>query len=435
MLARQHHSARELSFSVTNESKFRSFKTKPSFNPSTNPPTLGSDLDLRTQLEQWVRTQLNERCSGDYHSDYVVTLMPLSGDAGFRQYYRSIAAESNPQAKKATGTGGANGPASNQSLCAASQSFLAVYAPPQTEDSQRFADLARLLRRNGVRAPQIIASDLEAGFLLLEDFGSVHLADRLQNDASLYYGEALLSLLRIQAIAIEAARELGIQDYSEAIAKREFDLCADWFASQWLGIDLSDTEHIVFHNAFSVLFEAFEAQPQVLVHRDFHSRNLMIAADESMGVIDFQDALIGPAAYDLISLTKDCYIKWPDDLVDSWNLGYAKLACASGLFPNELLFDSDADNEREKARRWLDQCNFVALQRHIKVLGIFARLAIRDGKTRYLNDLPRVFEYVMQALQRYHEREPALNSLYQFFASRLAPAFEKAMLAQQSKQT
>lgn len=407
-------------------SGFESIESKTDMADHTLIASAELKSNIQTALELWVHQQLSLTSA-----TFTLSLMPLGGDAGFRQYFRVLASEqfTPPQQKKQECEAADRALATNTSAVGlrAPQSLLAVYAPPQTEDNQRFCDIAELLRANGVRAPSILAKDIERGFLLLEDFGSVHLADRLQENASLYYGEALLSLVKLQSIPLHLSETIGITSYTEREAKREYDLFQQWFVDEWLKLKLNRDEKNAIEQAFYVLFEAFKKQPQVLVHRDYHSRNIMVSGDESLGIIDFQDALIGPACYDLISLTKDCYVSWPEKMVDNWNLGYAKLACASGLFDDDLLYDNDEASEQAKARAWLEQCDLVGLQRHIKVLGIFTRLAIRDGKQRYLQDLPRVFSYVESMLSRHRGEHAALSALSTLLMAKVKPAFSAAM--------
>ena len=415
----------------------------PAFTTACAPAGSYGDIQDTTieGLRRWVGKQL-EQATGD---KVEVVLSSLGGDAGFRSYYRV-----------------------NRHPSSGAPSFLAVNAPPETEDSARFIELAKFLRGHGIPAPAVIAADLGRGFLLIEDFGSVHLADRLEDGAELYYGEALMVMLRMQSLPLaqqdegskaqqdegskaqqdegskapHGKRSKAPQDssssqqqgnsaktpvpalaaYDQALVGKEYALFTEWFLP-WIAIEPCEDEASAIQALGEELAAVFAEQPQVFVHRDFHSRNLMLDAQERLGLIDFQDAVLGPVTYDLISLTKDCYRRWPDACVNRWNLAYAKMACSAGLLPKALLYDDDPELQAKKIERWHGWCDLTALQRHIKVLGIFVRLAERDGKTGYLADLPRVFSYVADTLAHYKDRSPAFAKCHELFERRVLPAF------------
>lgn len=285
----------------------------------------------------------------------------LPGDAGFRAYYR----------------------------LASEPPLLAVSAPPATEKNKAFMEVGQLLRKGGVLAPAVAACDLDQGFFIVEDFGPTLLLDVLtDNNVERLYNTALSTLGQIQRCVKDAK---VLPEYSAELLREELNLFPEWFVSQLLGIDLSEREVAVLERTFHELIELALEQPTVVVHRDFHSRNLVYREDGPPGVIDFQDAVIGPCTYDLVSLLRDCYVQWPEAQVQAWVTQFYQSACKSGQ-----LRDIDEDT----FYRWFD---WMGLQRHIKVLGIFARLSLRDGKHRYLSDLPLVIHYTLSIARKYEE--------------------------------
>ncbi len=335
-------------------------------------------------LSNWAVLQLAER---DWSLLGDAVLTPVSGDAGFRSYWR---VNSEP-------------------------SLLAVDAPPATENNRAFVDIARHLRSNGVHSPEIVAVDYQRGYLLVEDLGDgLYLpalksdtdAGRATDSAEMLYGEALLTLLRMQQAPPLAD---VIAPYNQQALRAEMNLFSDWFVPQLLGYELNEGERSLLSEAFSLLEVSAAEQPQVLVHRDYHSRNLLWREGAAPGVVDFQDALWGPVTYDLVSLLKDCYIRWPRADVERWALAYGNMALDTGILP---------DLSAEQFLRWFD---WMGLQRHIKVLGIFARLYLRDGKPGYLQDLPLVLRYSLEVLERY----PEFAVLAEWFKSQLLPLIEQ----------
>lgn len=293
-------------------------------------------------------------------------LTAASGDAGFRCYFRL---NSEP-------------------------SLLAVHAPPAHEDNLAFVRKAEVLRQGGVRVPVIFAVDFERGFLLIEDFGSVHCLDLLnEEEFAPLYDLADQSLLAIQGCRSAAAL---FPPYDAEKLRAEMRLFPQWFLEHLLGMSLDGDVVERLERLGQALITSALEQPQVPVHRDFHARNLMVIADAgsgpaSLGVIDFQDAVVGPATYDLVSLYRDCYIRWPREWISGRVERYLDRAVDLGVLPPADL---------AVFQRWFD---LMGLQRHLKVLGIFARLWLRDGKSRYLADLPLVMRYTLEVAQRHEE--------------------------------
>jgi len=310
----------------------------------------------------------------------VQRLEPASSDASFRRYFRAFAA---------------------------AKTFVVMDAPPDKEDVRPFLKVARLLEGVGAHVPHVHETDIERGLLLLEDLGTAQYLSRLTagDDAGRLYGDALRVLANIHVRGQEAAAQLP--PYDRAALARELALMPEWFLARHLAVELSDEEQRMLHDAFEFLITEALAQPTVFVHRDYHSRNLMVVGERNPGIVDFQDALRGPIGYDLVSLLKDCYICWPRERVESWVFEFRRHLMAHGA--------PAASDEREFLR-WFD---LIGVQRHIKVLGIFARLWYRDGKAGYLQDLPLTLEYVRDACARY----PELASLAAFIERRIVPVF------------
>ena len=292
-------------------------------------------------------------------------LEPASADASFRRYFRVWK------------PGGAT--------------RVVMDAPPDREDTRPYLQVTRLLRDCGVHVPEVEAADTVRGLLLLEDLGSTPMLARLRagGDADELYAKALAALALIQLRGTAAAREL--QPYDAAAFEREMRLLPDWFCARHLRLAPAAETTALLVETFGFLIRELLAQPVVLVHRDYHSRNLMITPDRSPGVIDFQDAVAGPIGYDLVSLLEDCYISWPRARVVAWLHRYREQLRTGG---------ANVDVNGEEFLRWFDM---AGLQRHIKVLGIFARLWYRDGKSGYLADLPLTLDYVRETAARYGE--------------------------------
>ncbi len=285
---------------------------------------------------------------------------PASADASFRSYWR---------------VGSRVG------------SHVVMNAPPEREPLGPWLDVAQRLRAAGLHAPEVLATDLTQGFLLLEDLGTrTYLPELDETTVHALYGKALAALYAMQT----RVDTTGLPAYDAARLQAEMDLLPEWFLARHLGRTLDPDERAVLERAFALLIDAALGQPQVFVHRDFHSRNLLVAAENSPAIIDFQDAVRGPPSYDLVSLLRDCYIAWPKEQVYAWvDAHHARLVAAG-------IVDADA----ARFRRGFD---LMGLQRHIKVLGIFCRLWYRDGKAQYLGDLPLTLRYALDVAHRYPE--------------------------------
>jgi hypothetical protein len=269
--------------------------------------------------------------------------------------------------------------------------MLAVYAPPLTEDSALFLALAKDLRAQDIRTPTIFAVELDRGFLLLENLGNNLVFDMLDPaSADGLYRQSMGVLAQLRKVKPEhLQREIPV--YDEDWLRMEMALCDEWFFNRYLGVNLDNEQKQVFQEFCDIVIQNALSQVQCFVHRDFHSKNLILCDDNSVGVIDFQGAMYGPAYYDLASLLKDCYIDWPRNAVEDWVLAFAAVLNAEGLID---------DSDKGLALRNFD---LIALQRHIKVLGIFARLSLRDNKHHYLEHIPRVLNYVHESLAMYPE--------------------------------
>jgi N-acetylmuramate 1-kinase len=308
---------------------------------------------------------------------------PASSDASFRRYFRAFR----------------NG-----------ETFVIMDAPPGKEDVRPYLKVTRLLESLGVHVPHVHEVDEANGLLLLEDLGVTQYLQRLNegDDPDRLYGDAMFALAEIQTRGAQAARELAPYD-REALA-RELALMPEWFCRRHLELTLTEGENQIIAAAFEFLIIEALQQPAVFVHRDYHSRNLMVLDERNPGVIDFQDALCGPIGYDLVSLLKDCYIGWPRERVEQWVTGYRNLLRSRG---------APGGRDAQEFLRWFD---LIGLQRHIKVLGIFARLWYRDGKSGYLRDLPLTLEYVRDTCGRY----PELAELAGVLERRMVPELPRA---------
>ena len=302
-------------------------------------------------------------------------LARASVDAGFRSYWRATAP--------------------------GIPSRIVMDSPPGLEDVRPWLRVHGLLAAGGVRVPRVLARDVDAGLLLLEDLGTETYLQVLDDgNADAWFDAAITQLLRLQAIPCPD----WLPPYDDALLMRELRLFDEWFLGRHLGIALDDRERAVLDAAYARLVDAALAQPQVLVHRDFMPRNLM-PADDGPAVLDFQDAVRGPVAYDVLSLFKDAFTSWPDARFDAWVGRYHALASAAGLpVGGEQAFRRNVD--------------WIGVQRHLKVLGIFARLRHRDGKPKYLADAPRFLGYLDGVLPRY----PEFAALQALVEARARPA-------------
>ena len=277
-------------------------------------------------------------------------------------------------------------------------SWIIMDAPPEREDCGPFIDIAARLFRADINAPQVIARDLEQGFLLLTDLGTQTLLDVLdEKNADTLFAAAMKTLVQMQA----RASTDGLPPYDTALLARELNLYPEWYLGRHRGVTLSRTEMATWEQSCELLIESALAQPQVFVHRDFMPRNLMVS-EPMPGVIDFQDAVRGPVTYDVLSLFKDAFISWPAARVDHWLATYRVMAAEGGVqLPRDF----------ERAFDWM------GLQRHLKVIGIFARLHYRDGKAKYLAETPRFFNYVFETGRKYPEFDALLELIRKYEAA------------------
>jgi N-acetylmuramate 1-kinase len=291
------------------------------------------------------------------------------------------------------------------------RNFIVAEAPPATEKNAEFVALQQLLDGAGVRVPKIYAADIARGYLLQEDLGDQVLLPLLNSETvGRYYHQAYQALMAMARAEVGSA---GLGRYDSALLGEELSRFDQWFVGELLEYKLQDTERSLLSRLGAKLVANALEQPQVLVHRDFHSRNLMLLADDELAVIDFQDAVVGPITYDLVSLLKDCYIAWPDARVEQWALAYRDGIVADGII---------AEVDDALFMRWFD---WMGLERHIKVLGTFARLYLRDGKAAYLDDLPLVIAYTRATLARYAATEPEFAEFRDWFEQTLMPLIEQ----------
>ncbi len=309
-------------------------------------------------LENWLKLQFPGKS---------FTLSPASADASFRRYFRATFSD---------GT------------------LIIMDAPPQQEDCTHFINIAKTFAMAGVHVPEVLAQDLVQGFLLLSDLGSTTYLQALSDapgSADQLYGDAADALIKIQL----ASRPGVLPDYDAALLLRELNLFPDWYVAKHLQAVLSAEQQAELTAVFDLIVQNNLAQPRVFVHRDYHSRNLMVTLPNP-GILDFQDAVYGPVTYDLVSLFKDAYIRWDEESVLDWLIRYWEKARKAGLPVAADFAEFYRDFE------------WMGVQRHIKVLGIFARLCHRDGKEGYLRDMPLVMDYLRKACERYRELGPLL---------------------------
>jgi len=274
------------------------------------------------------------------------------------------------------------------------KSFIVMDAPPEKEDTAPFIKVAHLLEQAKVNVPHIYQQNTQQGFLLLEDFGSQCLLEQLNADnATALYQNAFDELFKLQS----NPRHLDLPLYDAPLLSEELALFYDWFAGKLLGVTVPND---LITNLNALLINSALEQPQVCVHRDYHSRNLMVSEQKPIGVIDFQDAVIGAITYDLVSLLRDCYISWSQEQIEAWVNDYFQRLTTAGLIHCSL----------NQFKRWFD---LMGLQRHLKAIGIFARLNLRDNKAAYLKDIPRTMAYVEQVCGLYPELSPFKNWLEQ----------------------
>lgn len=322
-------------------------------------------LDRFESLRQWLAESV---------ADSRYSLLSASSDASFRRYFRL------------------------QFENTASPSLIVMDAPPPHENCAAFVRVARLMQDAGLNVPRILAQDLERGFLLLSDLGTRVYIDELNDgNANALFADALNTLVKWQL----ASRPSALPPYDEALLRRELNLFPEWYVARHLGIDLDAGQRQTLESMFQIILQSNLAQPTVYVHRDFMPRNLMLT-EPNPGVLDFQDAVIGPITYDAVSLFRDAFISWDEERVLDWTIRYWEQAKHAQLPVNADFGVFYRDFE------------WMGLQRHLKILGIFARIRHRDGKPRYIADAPRFLAYVRAVCNRYNALTPLTRLLDEF---------------------
>lgn len=323
---------------------------------------MNSDHRL-AQLHEWIKENLG-------NIEY--SLKPVSGDASFRRYFR---------------------------LASKDHQYIAVDSPPEKESNDAFVNVTHLLEAEGLPVPHIHYSSLDFGFFLLSDLGDELLLDMVdKNNVDDLYNKALNALSIIQQTP---ATSLPL--YDEQLLLQEMELFREWFLTKHLSLRLTDEENQILSKTYKDLAYSALKQPQVFVHRDFHSRNLMQIEGKHPGIIDHQDAVLGPITYDLVSLLRDCYISWPNEKVTELALSFFK----------NIVDRNEIDNINEIIfLKWFD---LMGIQRHLKAIGIFSRLSIRDNKPSYLQDIPRTLSYINAVAKNY----PETNKLSEFINNKV----------------
>ncbi|MGF6151142.1 aminoglycoside phosphotransferase family protein [Pseudomonas fluorescens] len=317
------------------------------------------EQDVRLQhLKVWLDEQLATLFAEQgWGAVPPATLTAASSDASFRRYFRWEGA---------------------------GRSFVVMDAPPPQENCKPFVDIAFLLAKSGINVPKIYAQDLERGFLLLNDLGNKTYLDVIDSEnADDLFKDALQALLAFQQLPMDAP----LPSYDVALLRRELELFPEWYVKRELGIEFDSAQQMLWQHVSDKLIDSALAQPQVLVHRDYMPRNLMLS-EPNPGVLDFQDAVYGPVTYDVTCLFKDAFLSWPEERVRGWLADYWQQAAALGI-PVQPDFED-----------FLRASDLMGVQRHLKVIGIFARICHRDGKPRYLGDVPRFFAYIEAVIAR-----------------------------------
>lgn len=317
---------------------------------------MNSDARL-TRLHEWIKENFG---------NIQYSLTSVSGDASFRRYFRFVSAD---------------------------HQYIAVDSPPEKESNEEFVNVTHLLEAEGLSVPHIHYSSLDFGYFLLSDLGDELLLNSLnENNVNGLYGKALDALQTIQKTFADS-----LPVYSEQLLLQEMELFREWFLTKHLSIQLSKDENKILDDCFKSLADNALEQPQVFVHRDFHSRNLMHLANGDLGIIDYQDAVLGPITYDLVSLLRDCYIAWPKEKV-------AELA--TDFYTSNIKDNPAIKANKEQFMKWFD---LMGVQRHLKAVGIFSRLHHRDNKPNYLNDIPRTLSYIRSVASNYPESEALIE--------------------------
>lgn len=310
------------------------------------------ELDSRLHnLRKWLHRQLAVDS---------VLIKPASEDASFRRYFR---------------------------VWVGDKTYVAMDAPPEKEDCAAFIDITHRLQKSGIHAPKIHADDIGNGYLLLDDLGqTLYLSALDAGTVETLYGDAIDALFRMQSKV--PAQDLPPYNRKQLLS--EMNLYISWFLNEHLKIKLNRTDKSTINDCFDMLTSSALEQPTTFVHRDYHSRNLMVCKDSNPGILDFQDAMCGPITYDLVSLLRDCYIKWPENRIKKWRTSYYQKLLERKMISVGL----------DKFERWFD---WMGMQRHLKAIGIFSRLRHRDGKSNFLGDIPRTYNYILTVCGRYPE--------------------------------
>lgn len=323
------------------------------------------------QLFEWVESVLAGKA---------MEVTVASEDASFRRYFR---------------------------IHSGGKTWIAMDAPPEKENNESFIAVSEAFQHMELNVPEVYVQDLNRGFLFITDLGSKCYLDELnETNVDQLYDDAMSALLKLQTG--ERPYNVKLPAYDETLLRQEMDLFSDWFLEKHVKLTLSESEDAGLKQVHDVLTESALAQDKVWVHRDYHSRNLMVTEKNNPGILDFQDAVEGPITYDLVSLLRDCYITWPTDKVESWVKQYL----------SELQKHYLCDGVSEEAFiKWFD---LMGVQRHLKAIGIFSRLNYRDEKSTYLGDIPRTLAYVKDVSAKYDE----LEALHQLIVSRILPSLE-----------
>lgn len=325
------------------------------------------------QLTDWVSNALGV-------AEFLIE--PASSDASFRRYFR---------------------------ISFDGKTFIVMDAPPDKEDSQPFIDVAKLLLDVGLNVPKVLDYDLSHGFLLLSDLGNNQYLQALtKNSVDQLYADAFKALHIMRSTL--SVSKCKLPAYNHELLSSEMALFREWFLMKHLQINLTQAHHALLDDAFEFLIRCALAQPKICVHRDYHSRNLMVTTTNNPGILDFQDAVIGPLTYDLVSLLRDCYINWPRQQVEAWVKQYHAGILRQGIV-------NETNNELPSYQQLLIWFDLMGIQRHLKAIGIFSRLNIRDGKPGYLKDIPRTLDYVISVSQGYKE----LEKLHHFLFKKVLP--------------
>ena len=359
-----------------------------------------SAADLSEKFGQWLSDVLGV-------SYEALSIHQIAGDASPRRYFRVSTPSAAPvvHPERSVLGWGADQDLSTPVLLRDADTLIAVTSPP-SENNDAFLAVRKILQKAGLRVPAQLACDLENGFFLMEDFGDVLLASRLDPDnVDALYAQALQELGRL---AVMPTADVALPVFDATRVAEELSVFPEWFLRQHLGLADADLPPALWHTLVSHLISVFEDPPRTVVHRDFHSRNIMCLLDGQMGVIDFQDAVLGPVTYDPVSLLKDCYVRWPREDQIRWLESHRQRLRAQGV------------EVSDDAQQFVRQFDLVGLQRHLRVMGVFARLSLRDHKSSYLNDLPLVLAYVRETLERYCH-EPQIGDFSNWFENLVMP--------------